>query len=294
VVATLLIVLVLAWRLCHGEKTWVRGAVIFGFAFCLLAEARAASAQVIRVHDDETERAPFVGEAMQEDDLSSDEDVSNSGTEDSPSSSREEEDGEFPDERPQGLPEEEQSFPATTTESAPVMEPPVPQEAPPFLSRPSEWESKPPTVLGAPPLPAAAVFTGRDLAAFQFVALGKENFDQERWEQAEAQFERAVSLSPSLPYSYYFLGRIAFAHRDHKRALAFLQKAELLFPRTERAWLGETDSMKGLVYEDLNDYVQARIAYHNSLRFQPANLKVLSALARLPEEETPPNATLAQ
>jgi cytochrome c-type biogenesis protein CcmH/NrfG len=44
-------------------------------------------------------------------------------------------------------------------------------------------------------------------------------------------------------------------------------------------------NVKGTVYEDLQDYEQARTAYRRSLRFQPANLKVLSALARLPEEE---------
>jgi tetratricopeptide (TPR) repeat protein len=171
---------------------------------------------------------------------------------------------------------------------------PVPPELPPFMLRPSEWETTPPTVAEAPPLPAAALFSGRELAAFQFIEEGKESFDHESWEQAKEPFERAISIAPFLPYSYYFLGRIAFAHGDHKHALAWLQKAELLFPRTERAWLGETTSIKGVVYEDLNDYKQARTAYQRSLRFQPANLKVLSALARLPEEEPPPSDAIVQ
>jgi len=162
------------------------------------------------------------------------------------------------------------------------------------MSRPSEWETTPPTVAEAPPLPAAGLFSGRDLAAFQFIEEGKESFDHENWEQAKEQFERAISIAPFLPYSYYFLGRIAFVHGDHKHALAWLQKAELLFPHTERAWLGETTSIKGVVYEDLSDYKQARTAYQRSLRFQPANLKVLSALARLPEEELPPSDALVQ
>lgn len=163
--------------------------------------------------------------------------------------------------------------------------PPPPSETPPFMSRPSEWEVTPPTVIDMPPLPAATAFAGRELVALKFIEEGKAHFDREEWEPAREQFERAVSLAPFVPYSYYFLGRIAFAERDLKSALAFLQKAELLFPRTNHAWLGETTSRKGTVYEDLQDYAQARTAYRRSLRFQPANLKVLSALARLPEEE---------
>jgi tetratricopeptide (TPR) repeat protein len=161
----------------------------------------------------------------------------------------------------------------------------TPGETPPFMSRPSEWEATPPTVMGMPPLPLASVFSDRELVAFKFIEEGKAHFDREEWEFAQEQFERAISIAPFVPYSYYFLGRIAFSRGDLKRALAFLQKAELLFPRTDHAWLGETMSIKGTVYEDLNDYKHARAAYRRSLHFQPANLKVLSALARLPEEE---------
>lgn len=161
-----------------------------------------------------------------------------------------------------------------------------PGEIPPFMSRPLEWEATPPTVIGMPPLPAANSFSDRELIAFTFIEKGKDHFDREEWELAQEQFERAISIAPFLPYSYYFLGRMAFRHGDLKSALAFLQKAELLFPRTNRAWLGETTSIKGTVYEELNDYKEARAAYRRSLHFQPANLKVLSALARLPEEES--------
>lgn len=172
--------------------------------------------------------------------------------------------------------------------------PPPPAETPPFMSRPSEWEMTPPTVIDVPPLPAASAFADRELVALKFIEEGKTHFDREEWELAREQFERAVSLAPFVPYSYYFLGRIAFAERDLKSALAFLQKAELLFPRTDHAWLGETTSRKGTVYEDLQDYKQARIAYRRALRFEPANLKVLSALARLPEEEPPLSNAISQ
>jgi len=162
---------------------------------------------------------------------------------------------------------------------------PTPAENPPFMSRPLEWETAPPTVIGTPPLPSASAFSDRELVAFKFIQEGKEYFDREEWKLAQELFERAISVAPFVPYSYYFLGRIAFSRGELKPALAFLQKAELLFPRSDHAWIGEAASIKGTVYEELNDYKQARASYRRSLHFQPANLKVLSALARLPEEE---------
>lgn len=181
-------------------------------------------------------------------------------------------------------------------QTSPWLDEPLPEAVPlpPFMTRPLEWEETPPAVIGMPALPAASAFFERDLAAFQFVEDGKENFDREDWALAREQFERAVSLAPLLPYSYYFLGRIAFARGELTHALAFLQKAELLFPRTDVDWLCEIASTKGTVYEDLQDYPQARIAYHRSLQFQPTNLKVLSALARLPEQDASLNDAVPQ
>ncbi len=176
----------------------------------------------------------------------------------------------------------------------PVEPLPEPVPLPPFMTRPLEWDATPPAVIGMPALPAASIFSERDLAAFKFVEDGKENFDREDWALAREQFERAVSLAPQLPYSYYFLGRIAFARGELTHALAFLQKAELLFPRTDVDWLCEVVTVKGTVYEDLQDYPKARAAYHHSLRFHPSNLKVLSALARLPEYEVAPNDAVPQ
>lgn len=199
-----------------------------------------------------------------------------------------------PAERQLPLPPLEGQFPSSSEQSDFSGVAPPPAETPPFMSRPLEWEVTPPTIIDLPPLPSTDAFAGRELVALKFIEEGKSHFDREEWELAREQFERAVSLAPFLPYSYYFLGRIAFAERDLKSALAFLQKAELLFPRTNHAWLGETTSRKGTVYEDLKDYKQARLTYRRSLRFEPANLKVLSALARLPEEELPLSNVFSQ
>jgi tetratricopeptide (TPR) repeat protein len=197
--------------------------------------------------------------------------------------------------------QEKPLFPKARTRETPALSgdtylPPVtaPIETLPYLSRPAEWEVSPPTVTGIPSLPSSSSLPAQELIALGFVEDGKALLDQQNQEGARELFERAIGIAPFQPYSYYFLGRLAFARGDHKQAIAFLQKAELLFARAERAWLGETISLKGTVYEDLQDYEHARVAYQRSLRFEPANLKVLSALARLPEEEPVPSESPVQ
>jgi Flp pilus assembly protein TadD len=136
-----------------------------------------------------------------------------------------------------------------------------------------------------PALPPSATLSPQDLAALRFIEDGKADFDREEWDHAQEQFERALSLAPLQPYGYYFLGRIAFNRGEHKQAVAFLRKAELLFAPTEYAWRGETAGLLGAVYEDMGDYVQARTAYQRCLQLAPRNLKAMSALARLAEDE---------
>lgn len=144
----------------------------------------------------------------------------------------------------------------------------------------------------APVVPANAKLSPQELVALRFVEVGKGLLEQANLDRAREQFERAVVIAPLQPYGYYFLGRVAFARHEHKQAVAFLRKAELLFAPGDRAWLGETTSLQGAVYEDLGDYAQARAAYQRCLQVVPTNLKALSALARLSEEEPPPSDTL--
>ncbi len=117
--------------------------------------------------------------------------------------------------------------------------------------------------------------------ALRFVKEGRDLLATGEFERAQIVFERAVELAPFQPYSYYFLGRISFAQRKLQQALAFLQKAELLLPRTQTAWLGETICLRGQVAEDLGNIREARSAYQRCLHFTPDSLQALTALARL-------------
>lgn len=152
---------------------------------------------------------------------------------------------------------------------------------------------EPPLVSSAmPTLPAANTLSPQDQVALHFVEAGVEALTREDFEQAKEQFERALEIAPLQPYSYYFLGRLAFVRGEHKKALPFLQRADLLLIRGDQAWRGEAAGLRGAVYEDLGDYTRARASYRLCLQLTPDNLRAMSALARLSSEEPYSDATL--
>lgn len=131
----------------------------------------------------------------------------------------------------------------------------------------------------SPPTPA------RDRLALHFVDEGQAALDREEYRRARLLFERAVEVAPLRPESYYFLGRANLALGRSDLALAFLRKAELLFPDDRQEWLGKTTCLRGAIHEEVGDYPRARSSYRRCLAFSPDNLRAVSALARLPGEE---------
>ena len=128
----------------------------------------------------------------------------------------------------------------------------------------------------------------RDLVALRFVEEGEGILEDGDVERAGILFEQAIELAPVQPYSYHFLGRLAFSQGKLEEALVFLQKAELLFDRRNTEWLGETTCLRGLIAEDLQDFDEARSAYKRCLYFTPTNLRAVTALTRLSGEESEP------
>jgi tetratricopeptide (TPR) repeat protein len=187
------------------------------------------------------------------------------------------------------LPPEDTHAPTETNDSLPFSFPGA-QEATVPVPLPSFPARETPIALPNPPvLPAPTALSPQELIALRFVESGKGLLEAGDTESAREQFERALTLAPFQPYGYYFLGRLAFTRGDSKQALAFLRKAELAFAPGEYAWLGETTGLQGAIYEELGAYDHARAAYQHCLQLTPTNLKALSALARLSEEEPLPS-----
>jgi tetratricopeptide (TPR) repeat protein len=150
----------------------------------------------------------------------------------------------------------------------------------------SALPEEPPLMSNASPtLPDASTLPPHEQLAIHFVEAGVEALSRDELELAQEQFEQAVEIAPLQPFSYYFLGRLAFARDDHKAALVFLRKADVLLIKGDQMWRGEAARLRGAVYEDTRDYLRARVAYRQSLQFAPTNLRAASALARLASEE---------
>lgn len=151
---------------------------------------------------------------------------------------------------------------------------PVEDDVPAPSSSPAEPTEEP--VSPTPP---------RDRLALHFVDEGQAALDREEYRRARLLFERAVEVAPLRPEGYYFLGRANLALGRSDLALAFLRKAELLFPDDRQEWLGKTTCLQGAIHEEVGDYPRARSSYRRCLEFSPDNLRAVSALARLPGEE---------
>ncbi|MGE0827142.1 MAG: tetratricopeptide repeat protein [Candidatus Binatia bacterium] len=139
---------------------------------------------------------------------------------------------------------------------------------------------------GPPDLPAARTLLPHEQVALSFVIRGREAMAREEAAVAKAYFERAIEIAPLLPFSYYFLGKLAFLYEKHEQALPLLQKAGTLLARRNHLWCGEALRLLGAVYEDMGEYEHARATYRQSLDFAPANLQIRSALARLSDGES--------
>ena len=137
----------------------------------------------------------------------------------------------------------------------------------------------------SPLVPAPPRLSSQERVALRFVEQGRTAFGREQFARARILFERAIEIAPLQPYGYYFLGRMTFDQGDANQALAFLLKAELLLTQDNVDWLGETTCLQGAIHEDAGDYAAARLRYQRCLEFSPQNLRALSALARLPEDD---------
>jgi Tfp pilus assembly protein PilF len=83
--------------------------------------------------------------------------------------------------------------------------------------------------------PALAQPTREHLDAMRHLRLGQENMHAEQWDKAEAEFQAAVKLEPSLEMAHYGLGQVYMATKKFPAAVrAYLACRDAVMSNTAR------------------------------------------------------------
>lgn len=106
-------------------------------------------------------------------------------------------------------------------------------------------------------------------------------------DEAARELARAVSIDPSDPYAYFYLGRAYIAKKNYTQAMTFLKRAEIGFGSRNALWLSETLAFEALAYEESGHVTAAAAAYQQALQANPGNLMARVGYTRLAPALTP-------
>jgi len=118
---------------------------------------------------------------------------------------------------------------------------------------------------------------------------GRKALEASKLDEAIRELGRAVSIDPSDPYAYFYLGRAYMTKRDFQQALAFFGRAEVGVG-TVPAWLGEVKSFEGACLEEQGKFPEAAAAYKQALDAAPGNLMARTGYGRLSASLSDANA----
>ena len=128
-------------------------------------------------------------------------------------------------------------------------------------------------------------------ASMRTVEQAREQIQAKDSTSALALLSQAISIDPSNPYAYFYLGRAYLAKRNAAQALTFLRRAEIGFGDNPQ-WLAETRAFEGCAYELTGDDQKAQEAYHNALDAASDNYLAQVGYARVAryDAQTAPGA----
>ena len=112
-------------------------------------------------------------------------------------------------------------------------------------------------------------------------------------DQASRDLARAVSIDPSDPYAYFYLGRAYIAKNNYSQAMTFLKRAEIGFGSRNPLWLSETLGFEARTYEESGHDTAAVAAYQQALQVNPGNLMARVGYTRLAPSVSPPEGAPA-
>ncbi len=176
---------------------------------------------------------------------------------------------------------------------APVAGEPAPAATPTDAPPPYDVGSIQPTApVSEQPLTALIASTKDQPAlnaSLRFAEQGRKSLESSKPDDAIRDLGRAISIDPTDPYAYFYLGRAYMIKKDYPQALAFFGRSEVGL-RTVPAWLGEVKSFEGACLEEQGKFPAAAAAYKQALDAAPGNLMARTGYGRLSESLSDTNA----
>jgi tetratricopeptide (TPR) repeat protein len=126
-------------------------------------------------------------------------------------------------------------------------------------------------------------------ASLRFAEQGRKSLETSKLDDAIRELGRAISIDPTDPYSYFYLGRAYMLKKDYTQALAFFGRSEVGL-RAVPSWLGEVKSFEGVCLEEQGKFPQAAAAYKQALDAAPGNLMARAGYGRLSQNLSDANA----
>jgi len=117
----------------------------------------------------------------------------------------------------------------------------------------------------------------------------RQALEAARPDDAIRDLGHAVSIDPTDPYAYFYLGRAYMMKKDCPQALAFFGRSEVGL-RTVPAWLGEAKSFEGACLEEQGKFAQAAADYKQALDLSPGNLRARAGYGRVSSSISDANA----
>jgi tetratricopeptide (TPR) repeat protein len=122
--------------------------------------------------------------------------------------------------------------------------------------------------------------TGRQQASIELTDRGRQMLEAGRLEEATSVFQKSISLFPSNPYPYYYLAKARYMQQEYPKALPFLGQAERFFDG-DPVWLSRVYVLRGMTYEALSRFDEARGQYLQAQSKDPENPAAPEGIARI-------------
>jgi TPR repeat/Tetratricopeptide repeat len=126
-------------------------------------------------------------------------------------------------------------------------------------------------------------------ASLRVTEEGRKALEASKLDDAIRDLGRAISIDPTDPYAYFYLGRAYMMKKDYPQALAFFGRSEVGV-RAVPAWLGEVKSFEGACLEEQGKFPEAATAYKQALDVAPGNLMARTGYGRLSANLSDANA----